>query len=197
MNTMIDVHILNMPNDRQDWAKQCETSLAQEPVIVHNLDGVIGNVGAGRALGFAQGNLPFVSYVDPDDYVLPGGFAACAKILTDHPQISCVGTREYRIGVNGEIPAYNRSHSGPHHLLVFRRDAILPELDRLSTLPHAPEPWLMARLKQRFGHCALWLIDEPYYVWRVHDQGWHLRTRVEHASFMRRLREKADGLDLA
>ena len=197
MDIFVDVHCLHLPNENSVWAKQSRDALQKEPVIAHHLDGVIGNVGQGRALGFSQGTLPFVSYVDPDDYCLPGGFAACVQILIDHPKIACVGTREYRIGKNDGIPAYNHSRPGPHHLMVFRRDAIASELERLATFPYAPEPWLLARLKQRFGHCALWLLDEPYYVWRVHDQGWHLRKRTEHALLMRQIREKADGLDLA
>jgi len=196
MKSLIDVHCLHLLDENPTWAQQCEVSLSSEPIVIHHGPGIIGHVGQGRAWGFAQGTLPFVSYVDPDDYVLPGGFSACAKVLKKNPQIAVVGTREYRVGVNGEIRAYNHSFPGPHHLLVFRREAIQEDLTRLADFPHAPEPWLLARLKKRFGHCALWLIDQPYYVWRVHEHGWHRRTRVEHAALMKRLREKDDGMDL-
>ncbi|MCH8857739.1 MAG: hypothetical protein IIA03_16260, partial [Proteobacteria bacterium] len=47
--------------------------MRSEPCTVHVLQGTEGNIAAGRERGFAMGTHPYVTYVDSDDFVLPGG----------------------------------------------------------------------------------------------------------------------------
>lgn len=185
---MIDVHVLTLPNDRQDWFKQCMMSLKDEPVNVHILDGVVGNIGQARVNGFTQGDAKFVSYVDPDDYVLPGGFAAGIQALEENPSIPCAYTYEYRLGINESIRSYNSFHRAPHHLLMFRRELIERYFSELVMQKYTPEPWLLRQLGKDFGHRALWEITEPHYVWRLHDKSWTWTNRQKVAESSRSLR---------
>ena len=78
---MIDVHMILLGDENPEWLAQCIQSLADEPVALHIVRGEFGHIGKWRAKGFRLGTNPYVAYVDPDDYVLPGAFAACAALL--------------------------------------------------------------------------------------------------------------------
>lgn len=49
----IDVHILTMPDSNREWLSRCIKSLDGEPVNLHILPGVKGDIAAGRMAGFA------------------------------------------------------------------------------------------------------------------------------------------------
>ena len=91
---MIDVHVLTYSGTDPAWLGQCLASLASEPCTVHVLEGVEGSVGQGRAHGYQLGVHEFVSYVDSDDFVLPGVMGACLAALRTH---RAVVTRERRL----------------------------------------------------------------------------------------------------
>lgn len=165
----IDVHILRIPSTRQDWLDVCLASLVDEPVNVRVIPGVEGNIGAGRAAGFALGEAQYVALVDPDDWVLPGGFAACLRVFNDYPEADAVGTYELYANENGEI--VDRTHYQPHHLMVYRRSAITPLLADLATKIYLPEQWLLTQVS------AIYMVPAPYYVWRQHPDAWHTKNR--------------------
>ena len=44
----VDVHILRVPNENEEWFQYCLESMEREPVNIHVLDGVVGHIGKGR-----------------------------------------------------------------------------------------------------------------------------------------------------
>lgn len=118
---MLDVHVLTLPDSRQDWLQQCLASVdaaaraAPFPVGVHVVDGVAGHIGLGRARGFALGESPFVTYVDDDDFVDADAFACLSTAFESSPRL--IFTQERM--VQNEKPA---GCGGGHHLAVLRRE---------------------------------------------------------------------------
>lgn len=178
---MIDVHILTLDSERKDWLEQCLASLVNEPIDLHVIEGTIGHIGDGRARGFAIGEHPLVSFVDPDDYVLPGGFAACENYLNDHHECEAVGTHEF-IFVEGKNISRCRESKTPHHLIVFRRSSINQWINELRTTQRVPIHWLLTKLS------PIPMIQRPYYCWRIHGNAWHLTTLKENARAYHALR---------
>ena len=163
---MIDVHVLTYSGTRQEWLDQCLRSLEGENCTVHVVQGVEGNVGAGRAHAYTLGEHEFVSYVDSDDYVLPGVMDACLRALKRYP---AVVTLEQRLW--GDRIASKRE--GMHHLTVYRRELVQSVL---ATWPD--HPYLCDRLLVRKLHP--FQLDFEGYVWRMHArQGHRLVTREQ------------------
>lgn len=165
---MIDVHILTYSGTRPEWLAQCLKSLEGENCTVHVVPGVEGNVGAGRAHAYTLGEHEFVSYVDSDDYVLPGVMDASLRALKRYPSVV---TMEQRLWGN-RIAA---KREGGHHLTVYRRELVVPLLPLLSE-----HPYLCDRLLVRKLHP--FQLDFEGYVWRMHaEQGHRLATSAQRA----------------
>lgn len=164
---MIDVHVLTHSKTRNEWLDRCLNSMRDQPCVVHVIEGVERNISAGRVRGFSAGSQEYVSFVDSDDYVLPGAFdAVLAALKLGHEAVA-----------TGEIVVRDEEEVGRqvgHHLYAMRRDTLLPHLLKWD------QP------TERFKHCCHKLrnicsphiIDEPLYVWRLHaDQSyaqiWH------------------------
>lgn len=156
---MIDVHVLVHSGTKDAWLQQCLASLVGQPCVVHVVQGVEGSVGAGRALGYRRGVEEFVSYVDSDDYVLPGVMQACLDALGSH---HAVVTNELveRDGLLGPRP------KARHHLSVYRRAAVEPLLDHLATVPRYGDTLLRDHLRPV-------QLATVGYVWRDHAAGVH------------------------
>lgn len=159
---MIDVHVLTHEGTRSDWLDQCLASLEGEGVTVHVVDNAGRSVGEGRARGYALGTHPYVSYVDSDDYVLPGCFAACRAGLETH---HAVVTMERVVKGDFVFPAPRPEHA----VVVYRRSDVEPHLHRLAASPHTAD-WYLRRLLR-----PVQLAFEGY-VWRVHADGDHHKT---------------------
>lgn len=121
---MLDVHILVSRDTRPEWVTQCLDSVreaiaaASFPVLLHQVDGVSGHIGAGRAAGYALGNQPYVTYVDDDDYVQPHAFAQMVGGL--RAGVSAVCTPEETLQNGCLRPGAER-----HHLIAYRRDLLI------------------------------------------------------------------------
>lgn len=173
---LVDVHILRLPNDREDWFQYCLDSLEREPVNLHILDGVEGNIGAARIKGFSHGTAPYAAYVDPDDLVCRGAFQACIDALEADSTKVLAYTREARISEGGcLISEWDRKLYEPffgkpeealraHHLSVYRRSA-LPDLSFLNEYITVPE---MA-LKKAMWNNNFAFVDRVGYQWRQHN----------------------------
>lgn len=173
---MIDVHILTMPTDNPEWFAQCLDSLKDEPVIVHLAPGIPDDIGNARANAFLLGEQKYVSFVDPDDYVLPGGFAACLDVLgQDQPVAVC--TQEIVTGFRGKIQQYPLIKTWDHHLMVFKRNVVLEHLsvwrDWRYTKKQSEGQWFMQHLA-KLG-LLISRIQQPYYVWRRHLNSYTMR----------------------
>lgn len=120
---MIDVHVITLPNDDKILFERCIDSLRDEPVTVHIIKGVVGDFSAGRISGLSSGTHRWVSWVDPDDYVIPGAYQrlldivgsnkfawAAEKVITTDATL-CGSYHEY---INNQ----------PHHMMIIDRDLI-------------------------------------------------------------------------
>lgn len=84
---MIDVHVARDLNDDLSWWEECETSLGFSQLInVHQISSVRGDIRNMRLVGFNQGMCEYVSFVDPDDVVLPDAFESLLAALIDNPR---------------------------------------------------------------------------------------------------------------
>lgn len=151
---MIDVHVLTYSGTRQEWLDQCLRSLEGENCTVHVVQGVEGNVGAGRAHAYTLGEHEFVSYVDSDDYVLPGVMDACLRALKRYQAVVTMEQMLWGDRVASKL-------EGMHHLTVYRRELVQPVL---ATLPD--HPYLCDRLVVR--KMMPFQMDIEGYVWRRH-----------------------------
>jgi len=159
---VIDVHVLTYSGTREEWLEQCLRSLEGQPCTVHVVQGVDGNVGAGRAHGYTLGQHEFVSYVDSDDYVLPGVMETCLDWLQRH---RAVVTREQRLW--GDRIAAKKE--GGHHLTVYRRDLAQPLLAELPNHPYLCDMLMIKKL-------IPFQLDYVGYVWRMHSAQGHRKT---------------------
>lgn len=185
---LIDVHIARRPNENPEWWKQCQDSLQQQPINVHMVDAVEGDVRAARYNGFSQGTAPYVSFVDPDDYVLPDTFTKCLETIQNSPDNVCgVYTMSNRLKVkNNRIKLLLRYRpwtissmkwaSTVHQIVVYKRklltDVFMENYDSIH-------PFILPEYKL---HCFLsvkydWIaINHVGYVWRDHSSGIHNAT---------------------
>ena len=159
---MIDVHVLTYSGTRQTWLDQCLRSLEGEPCTVHVVQGVEGNVGAGRAHAYTLGEHDFVSYVDSDDYILPGAVTACLRALRSK---RAVVTLEQRLWGN----YIAKLREGGHHLVAYRREDVLPLLPHLHKHPYLCDMLVLKKLRP-------FQLDYEGYVWRMHEGQGHRRT---------------------
>lgn len=193
---MIDVHVITLPTTNRQWLEHCLDSLADEPVTVHMVDGVVGNIGVGRSRGFSMGDHPYVSFVDPDDWVLEGCFEACIQALLENPDAGMAYTREVLADSEGNIHSerpkeWYEPYIGSkeetekaHHLTVYNRSAIHPFLPRFSGYPYTPELFSKTYVWLRHGFV---FVDRIGYVWRKHSSNSHKTMACPWASEERKI----------
>lgn len=176
----VDLHVLRDPA-RSHWHDALFASLADQPCNVFVLDAVPGDLGRGRTLGFEAGSAPYVSFADDDDLVMPGAIAACVAALerdqgavgayTDEVWIDERGCRLSdgpSVGVEWSLPWHLATPFGVHHLLVMRRDSLMPLLPIVDGLARSAD-WTLTRLLALKGH---WFhVPMIGYQWRRHTRG--------------------------
>lgn len=163
---MIDVHVLTHSGTRPEWLAQCLESLEGHPVVVHVVEGVEGSVGAGRAKGFALGDCEFVSYVDSDDFVLPGHFEKCLTGLEDHRSVVCV--ERVILADNSCGGTFRRGHNGA----VYRRADIERLLLGIAAAAYTCDSLTRRELSpKQLLHVGC--------VWRVHGRGAHRKIAFD------------------
>lgn len=185
MNDYVDVHIIVQPSDSQAWLNQCLGSLNKEPVKIHVIDAEIGvpqGLIASRLKGFACGSSPFISFVDPDDYCLPGVFSVLSSEMKKNPETLAAYAHEYITGIHGDVKK-GRVNTEPHHAIVYRRS----EYERVK---HVLESWTFpsyesetVKLLKAINPKKVVEIPEPLYVWRRHYQS---TLCVEHKKLLGR-----------
>lgn len=124
-------------------------------VTVHWVEGIPGQMGAGRAKGYGLGVYPYQTYVDDDDYVLPNAFACLAEAMEKSPQ--AIFTDSYRLH-DGKTTRLGC----PHHLSVYRR-GLLDGVDFDAANFQAD---LVSR-GRAFRSGNIQFVNEPVYVWRA------------------------------
>ena len=163
---MIDVHVLTHEGTSPQWLEQALASLEGQDATVHVVNNHGLSVGAGRARGYQLGAHPYVSYLDSDDYLLPGTIEACIAALAHH---RCVVTQELVEYPDGNRYPFPRQG---HAMTVYRREDVRPWLERLAKSPHCADGWLRQILQpHQLAHVG--------YVWRVHPAGDHYQVTPE------------------
>lgn len=110
MTFSIDVHVLASKDDK--GLALCLASLNAEPVNVHVCDPIAGDIALARKRAYSKGMAPFVSYVDPDDTVIPGIYSALLQACDG--QIGAFGLSRAACnipGVNLAQPLYPKEWS--------------------------------------------------------------------------------------
>lgn len=177
----IDVHILTLPGDNADWLQQAIDSVTALPgATPHIVQGVAGHLGLSRAAGYAQGSARFVSFVDSDDYLLPG-FEALALELNRQPEAAACYGQHLALQDGALLPQpalqrWTRARMARHPAqikapIVYRREAVMPYLDTLKNWARYPDRVISALAARhgRFVYCPL-----ACYVWRQHDNNMHI-----------------------
>jgi hypothetical protein len=201
----IDIHIAHLPGENPEWWQQCQQSLAGHPVNIHNLDGVQGDVYATRRRGYSLGCAPWVSFVDPDDIVLPGAFESCLRTLEQDSSLAGAYTSSDLIDYQGEITRLNYTGRAwrrrftwhdpqVHQIVVMPRKWVQLVLARFPD----PDPDLRLMADRMIFALMSTLGDFAWtgttgYRWRVHDQGSHHHTRRWHGTVPAGHRDRLAG----
>ena len=112
----IDVHLITH-NEPQWQIDRCLESLKDEPVTLHIVQGFYEwPPYQGRALGYSKGTAPYVSYVDPDDYLVPGAFTKLLTAIESGDYDAAYGWE--RIIKKGQLDKVAKT---PHHAFVLKR----------------------------------------------------------------------------
>lgn len=157
---MIDCHMLHLPGEREDWRALAIASVSRCPsVTLHHVAGIPGDYFGARRRGFAAGDAPYVSYVDPDDYVIGDPFPQCLRAV-ERSGVAAVWTRSMvSYGGTPELAPFDR----PHQIIVARRSAVN------AALPYARND---RDLWERVGqHGRIVKLPVVGYVWRCHPKG--------------------------
>lgn len=95
---MLDVQIILNPYISDAWFEQClESVLAAEqnspfPISISMHDPVPGHVGQARKRAFGEAVQPYVTWVDPDDWITPDAFEILAPGIAEGlPAIATTG----------------------------------------------------------------------------------------------------------
>lgn len=179
----VDVHCLHIPSTDMNLWKECQSSLLGEPINLHIVQGIVGNIEEGRVKGFRIGNSPYVSFVDPDDIVLPGAFASCIEALEKNKELCGAFTDELLINGNGDTTSKGIWSGKPwhplkqldqrylHHVTVMRRCYVEKYYDDLILLRHLGEYILKALITE---HGPWMHVNHVGYKWRVWNGGAHV-----------------------
>lgn len=172
---MIDVHILTHPTqDRSQYLEPLLEALLKEPVNVHLVAGVKGNIGAGRAQGYSLGDSEYKAFIDDDDTFIEGIFDTILETMDKYPDIAGCCTQE--IDTASNKPAtfpfkyYDPIHIFHiHHLLTYRYSAIKNYLPYIADCKLTAEHTLAAMILKD-GH-KIRHIPKVGYVWHKHKGG--------------------------
>lgn len=159
----VDVHVLHYSGPRR-WADQALESLRDEPCRIWLVEGGFpDSIGAARAFALTLGAGEYCSFIDDDDYVVPGAMQACIDYLGAHPECVGVYTDLEHLHANGQR---DRELKGPWrplrqltycpevtHLKVMRRSAVEPFLDDLARWP-TYEEYVLCALMVELGEWA-------------------------------------------
>lgn len=195
MEARIDVHLLTL-NEPAEWRESCIASLEGAPIQLHVLPGIPGRIGEARATGYAQGALPLVSFVDPDDLYEASAFAQLADALDACPQAVMAYTDEALTDEAGRDIAVRRlaysrwqhanSASHVYGLIVMRRSVVETVLKEITDLTNFAE-WLLTLVVAKSGGVLYLPIVGRH--WRQHPQQSH---RKGDPDAVRRIRQASN-----
>jgi len=178
---MLDVHILKRADlDPDVWAR-CEVSVASFYAKTHVIPAEPGHIGRGRIRGYAQGDQPFVTYVDDDDMIAPGLLDYLNGYLTAHPDTSAIWVMPTAVAFDAPLPQGRRftglwpfprgmlsrfaTRGGADHMWVFRRD-LMPDLAVYEQHSRGGDALYTKAYLSAIGESATARMTKaPYYFW--------------------------------
>lgn len=179
----IDVHLLTL-DEPSEWREACIESLRGAPIRLHVLPGIPNRLGEARTSGYALGNLPLVSYVDPDDLYEASAFTKLADALDAAPHVALAYADEAMIDAQGaplgvrrlSYSAFLHAHCASHvHGLIVMRRRHVAAVSRMVR-PDDPMPeWTLTRLLARRGDVIHLPIIGRH--WRQHPGQFHRRIK--------------------
>ena len=175
----IDVSIAgDRGRDNPEWRRQCLESLEDQPVHIHPTAYVPRDLGRARIAGIEQGDSEFIAFVDPDDLVAPGTFDRALEAFA--PGVSAYYTNHWTCDEALEQkttwfrrlapPVGFAQAAQMHHLVVYRREAIMPYMGVLRGMVQGTE-YVLALAALLEGR----VVGTPRcdYYWRIHPGGSH------------------------
>ena len=199
-NLLVDTHMLSLPGENQLWREQCLSSLSGAAITLHELPGIAGSLGESRAKGFALGNSPYVSFVDPDDLYEATAFAQCAQLLDTCPQLGAVYTAEVAINADGEklglhIDAFDRrwmcrTPSHVHGVIVLRRSVVEEFLPQVLRTCNWADWVLLAGVASHYPVAHLPMVGR---FWRKHEGNSCKRGDSQARGIVKQFMEKLDA----
>lgn len=161
---MIDVHILTLPFENKQWLVECIESMRDDPINLHIVEGIDGDITTSRQQAYLLGQSPFVCRVDSDDLVLKGLFSSAIEVLQNQPEVAATFCHEYITDefLNIDLKKIGRK---PHHGVVYRRSILEKYLNNIPKGYLYPDGFLINHVQ--LNHKVI-EIQEPYYVWRRH-----------------------------
>lgn len=195
MINLIDVHVLHLSNENKHWKYLCDESLKNNPINIFHCNGILGDIVNSRYNGFMQGTAPYVSFVDPDDIVLPGAFTKCLEVLEEYPDVCGVYTLSQIIDIHGnpkklihpfrewskELMKKN-INTEIHQLMVMKRKDLIDAFNMiLNSNPSGR--YLLGFLIALMAKQSSWkAIDFVGYQWRVHPDAYHYTPPVNNSN---------------
>lgn len=156
----VDTHVLVHNSLKQPaWLDQCLGSLEDEPTNIQIVRSTSRNVGELRAAAHEAATAPLLSFVDDDDWVVPGAFQACIDALDDPALVGAYTDFTDVDSATGEpIGVYVKRPWSPRvqllkpfevlHVHVYRRAAALKYLAEMAQWVTLEESLLMGLLVQ-------------------------------------------------
>lgn len=138
---MIDVHMIRLPNQNEEWYRLMMDSL--EPQLDQiRLSFVDGSqfgphIGRSRIHGFEQAQGEWVCYVDPDDWCAAGIFHELNEAVKQNPEVDVVYSRDMLVDKEGIPLSLGLSYG---HAMAFRKSKL--RYDLLEAAPHGGELWM-------------------------------------------------------
>jgi len=184
---MIDIAIIITPKDDETKLQRCLYSLRNEQCPIYFIDGKQGKIGHGRAESLNVGRNPYVSFVDPDDEIIPGIYGKIRANLGFYPEVlyhnelivdSTNGTIHHGWMVDYTtiqvVPERLRgflwdsqNQRFAHHRGVFKKESALKYEKQLSKLHECCEGQLM----QMMGtNGEIKYLNEFGYIWNIHGK---------------------------
>lgn len=157
----VDCHVLAY--DCPHWLDQALASLENQPVNIWLERGDWGgHIGRARAYSLAKGTAPYQTWLDDDDWLLPGEHVqACIDALESTPGLVGVYTDYQHIDpasntviATSQLPDWSpllqlRNPFEILHLKIFRRTAAQPHLRELLNWPTLEEAVLVGLMVQQ------------------------------------------------
>jgi hypothetical protein len=181
----LDVVMIHGKDDNKAWAEQARASVLFHNVNIIDVDAVPGDTRLARKNGFEKSTAPYVSFVDPDDYVTTDIpiFELCVKVLVEDKSICGVSTRSYLISdkptkllnstIKWDLIKHFYNITLIHQLTVMRTDVVQKVCSEHHDLiyPVKYNEHNRDLLLVQYGDWKI--IPEIGYTWRKRAEGAH------------------------